>query len=323
MERQQGMEQALGATKSGVGATLREARENMGMSVEEVAIRLKFAPRQITALEEENFERLPELTFVRGFVRSYARLLQIAEAPLLEALPGAPVQEAVPVKRAREDVLPGDSGTRKQNLIWLAGALAVAVVIVFLAWKYDAGEAMPKPATGAKTGAEVKPATETQIGTATQPGGEHKVGPEAQTGTETQTGSETKAGPVMQPAKESVATAPALPGTSVIAAAKPAARKASPASAVSANNEAVPRKQRPARPVRLEFDEDSWVEIKDGNGKILLSMLGKQGTSQSVSGSPPFSVTIGNAKGVRVYYKDEALDLGTHADQDVARLRLE
>ncbi len=75
--------------------------------------------------------------------------------------------------------------------------------------------------------------------------------------------------------------------------------------------------------VRLEFDEDSWVEVKDKNGKVLLSMMGKQGTSQSVAGPVPISVTIGNPKGVRVYYKNQPLDLGTSATQDVARLKLE
>jgi cytoskeleton protein RodZ len=92
---------------------------------------------------------------------------------------------------------------------------------------------------------------------------------------------------------------------------------------VAASKGAASHKQRPAQPVRLEFDEDSWVEIKDGNGKILLSMLGKQGTSQNVSGATPLSVTIGNAKGVRLYYKDQLLDLATNADQNVAHLRLE
>jgi len=328
MERQQNMDHTPDATQTGVGAALREARETLGMSVEEVAIRLKFSPRQITALEEENFEQLPQLAFVRGFVRSYARLLQIAEEPLLEALPGTPARETAPAKRTREDVLPGDSGMRKQNLLWLTGALAVALVIVFLAWKHDAGEVVPKPAAGAKNGTEAKPAPEAQNGEASQSSelrkavSENQTGPENQAASEIRPGSGTKSGSTMKSAKEST-TAASVPETPNFAAAKPAARAAVPASAVAVSKEAAPHKQRPAQPVRLEFDEDSWVEIKDGDGKILLSMVGKQGSSRSVSGSPPLSLTIGNAKGVRVYYKDESVDLGTHADQDVAHLRLE
>lgn len=97
----------------------------------------------------------------------------------------------------------------------------------------------------------------------------------------------------------------------------------SAASAVAASKENAPRKSRPGQQVRMEFDEDSWVEVKDGNGRILLSMLGKQGSSQNLSGVPPLSVTIGHAKGVRLYYKGQLLELQTNADQDVAHLKLE
>ena len=59
------------------GGALREAREKLGLSVADVSNRLKFAPRQIEALEADDFARLPEIAFVRGFMRSYAKLLQI------------------------------------------------------------------------------------------------------------------------------------------------------------------------------------------------------------------------------------------------------
>ncbi len=329
MELQQGMEESQNTARPGVGNTLREARERAGMSVEEVAIRLKFAPRQIVALEEENFAQLPELAFVRGFVRSYARLLQIDETPLLEALPGAPAREQAYAKRAREDVVPGDSGSRNQNLLWLAGALAVAVVIVILAWKYDAGESTTKPAQIAKT------ASETPAGTATPPAAAMPAGTGGTTNPATPS-AETQGNPAaQQPARENASASPAKTETPAAVTAKAAAQRPLPrpaqhpaaqaASAVSGASAvaATPRKPRASQMVRLEFDEDSWVEVKDKNGKVLLSMMGKQGTSQSVAGPVPISVTIGNPKGVRVYYKNQPLDLGTSATQDVARLKLE
>ncbi|HYL88646.1 MAG TPA: helix-turn-helix transcriptional regulator, partial [Burkholderiales bacterium] len=61
---------------SGVGGTLKAAREERGLSIAEVAQSLKFAPRQLEALEQERFDLLPGGTFVRGMVRSYARLLK-------------------------------------------------------------------------------------------------------------------------------------------------------------------------------------------------------------------------------------------------------
>ena len=67
----------------GAGAQLRATREAFGLSLEEVAQQLKLAPRQVIALEDEDFAQLPGRTFVRGFVRNYARLLNLDGDQLL------------------------------------------------------------------------------------------------------------------------------------------------------------------------------------------------------------------------------------------------
>ena len=60
------------------GQMLRAAREAKGWKVEQVASQLKLSRRQIEALEADAFADLPGLTFVRGFVRNYARVLEQA-----------------------------------------------------------------------------------------------------------------------------------------------------------------------------------------------------------------------------------------------------
>src|SRR5437016_14586637 len=69
-----------------IGAGLKAAREARALSISEVAQQLKFAPRQIEALEQERFDLLPGGTFVRGMLRSYARLVVSEPAHLLEAM---------------------------------------------------------------------------------------------------------------------------------------------------------------------------------------------------------------------------------------------
>src|SRR3954453_19835209 len=71
-----------------VGAELRNARERLGLTISEVAHHLKLAPRQVEALEEERFEQLPGVTFVRGMLKTYARLLRLEPEPFLERLAG-------------------------------------------------------------------------------------------------------------------------------------------------------------------------------------------------------------------------------------------
>lgn len=79
-----GSEQAVGAGLAAtVGDTLRGLRIARGLSLEEVSSRIKFAPRQIDALENEQWEKLPTGASLRGLIRSYARLLETDPAAIV------------------------------------------------------------------------------------------------------------------------------------------------------------------------------------------------------------------------------------------------
>ena len=68
------------------GELLAARRHELRWTLEEVSQRLKLAPRQITALEANDFASLPGMASVRGFIRSYARLLELDPVPLLAML---------------------------------------------------------------------------------------------------------------------------------------------------------------------------------------------------------------------------------------------
>lgn len=274
-----------------VGAALREARTRSGMSVDDVCNRIKFAPRQIEALEADDFARLPEIAFVRGFVRSYARLLQLDPAPLLAALPGKSTQPAPFAANAMAEV-PFQSiySVRKLNIVWLAAALAVAVALALFILLHD-----DTPQKEAVVQSTVAPA--------------------------------------------SAVLAPIPPASAVAAASQVVAPISQQAAAPQAKTAAVPQSKTasapPAKPadatgapkragaIRMAFDDESWVEVTDKDGKILMSQVNPRGSEQEVNGQPPFSVVIGRAKGVRLFYKGRAVDLEPHTHSEVARLKLE
>ena len=72
------------------------------------------------------------------------------------------------------------------------------------------------------------------------------------------------------------------------------------------------------------FNGDSWVEVRDKNGKILFSQLNPKGSQQVLRlGQPPFSLVVGNAAHVKLTYNDKPIDLSPHIKVDVARLTIE
>ncbi len=75
--------------------------------------------------------------------------------------------------------------------------------------------------------------------------------------------------------------------------------------------------------LKFRFHGDSWVEIRDGKGKVLLSRLNTGGSETEVAGKPPFSVIVGNAPEVRLYYNDREFDLEPHTRVAVARFTVE
>src|SRR5258708_28010935 len=74
--------------------------------------------------------------------------------------------------------------------------------------------------------------------------------------------------------------------------------------------------------IRLEFDRESWVEIRDREGKALVSQLNPAGSRRIVLGRPPLSLVIGNGAAVRLTYNDKPVDLKPYIEIEVARLTL-
>lgn len=123
----------------GPGAMLRMAREARGTTIAEVAAALKMSPRQIEAIEGEDFSRLSGATFIRGFIRNYTRLLKIDAAPVLAALAEqTTLPQAELSAPADEGVKMPTSGGRQGKGLVAATALALAVLGVALALFFDA-----------------------------------------------------------------------------------------------------------------------------------------------------------------------------------------
>lgn len=117
--------QILSATE--FGQQLRQQREQKGLSIGEVSERLKLPARQIEALETGHYELLPEPVFIRGFLRSYGRFLDIDETKLDQYLAHfAP--PAVVNKVNSTGVNYTNSELKKPFPTWIFGVVAVGLI---------------------------------------------------------------------------------------------------------------------------------------------------------------------------------------------------
>lgn len=127
-----------------VGAILRAEREARGLSVEEIAERVKFSVRQVEALEHDDVEHLPQGTFLRGFVRSYARVLGVDEAMLLAAT-HTQTEHHFDVADVQAGGAPlpvaGDANRRSRYL--MLSALAVAILLAGFVWTHREEASLP------------------------------------------------------------------------------------------------------------------------------------------------------------------------------------
>jgi len=271
-------------------AALARAREAAGLSLEDVARQLKFAPRQLQALEAGELQRLPGGTFVRGMVRSYARLLHLDPEPLLAQVGAhAAPQDAERLAQRFRQPVPFSDGARRSNLAYVALSLALlaVVVVVALEWRQERASA-PRMAF---------------VSAAQQP-------------------AEPPRAAIAEPPRVTVASAapsPRVQAARVQATQGPAKQVQVPAAARSADEPAAAGQGR----IVLQFDGESWVEIHSGTGKLLVAQLHASGTERVVSGVPPFAVVIGNAQQVRISYNDKPVDLMPYVKVEVARFTLE
>lgn len=159
------------------GKVLKDEREKMGLSLNDIAVATKINPRILKALEDGQKDTLPPRSFVRGFIRSYANYLKLKPDPILEAFemgdtPSSSTQtvenETAPMKNTRSDVSRLEQSS-KFGTIMVAVGIVVLIVLIFgvksLMDKYANERVVDKPAVEEPLNDESADATPAPEGT--------------------------------------------------------------------------------------------------------------------------------------------------------------
>jgi cytoskeleton protein RodZ len=279
--------------RTGVGQELAAAREARGLALSDVAQQLKFAPRQLEALEQEHLDELPGATFARGMVRSYARLLKLDPEPLVQRIAGRfEVPDSNRLAARYHQPVPFSDGARRSTFVYLAMSLGVLVLVGAVAyeWHQERTAAARSTTLGATSVAKATPAPREE---------------------------KPHAAPIAPvPVQQATAPAPAATEKTPKTVEKP------PKTIEKAPLAAVPATASGTGANRLvvRTEGEAWIEIRDSADRMLISSLNPPGSERVVRGKPPYSLVIGNASQVSITYDNKPVDLTPHTRQDVARL---
>ncbi|MDH0133049.1 helix-turn-helix domain-containing protein [Pseudomonas asiatica] len=328
------------------GELLRQARENRDWSQAEVARKLNLTVSSLNHVETGAFDKLPGHTFARGYIRAYAKLMDLDQAALVDAFDRytgthAKGSDVHSLGRIEEPVRLSHNILRGVSLL-----LLVAVVGGGFVWWQDQGSLRGKElAKIALEHVEVESADgTTQIHPLDEPEDQAVSAgqqPESAPLPLEQGAAEQPATAVPAPASQApadtaavvptpaqqapvpaIASAPAA-APAPVAPVAPAPAAVAPATPVAAVAAAAPAAV-PAgsAKVAIQFVADCWTQVTDGNGKVLFSAIKRKGDNLELTGKPPFSVRLGFARGAQVSYNGQAVDVAPFTSGETARLKL-
>lgn len=289
-----------------VGHQLENARVHLQISLSEMALRLRLGEKQVLALETGNLAALPGKTFVRGFVRNYARAVQIDPIPLLSLLDSVDKLSApkLDLPESTHVAMPDQGRGINRDLLTVIAGLALVAIAAALYFFLPDQLFQSQKSPHVDNGQSMSKQTDLLP--------ENRDNPPEDTRPETEipAQTDTPAANEINPAAAAPAAPPAQPATNTPSA--PATITPVPVTAPTTGNGRI----------HLSFSNDSWVEVRDGAGKTLSSGQHPAGTQHEVDGTPPLTVIVGRASGVELRYQGKPVPLRPNADSDIARVVL-
>ncbi len=288
--------------KKEFGSELAKARRALSLTAADVADKLLISENIVKAIENSQAEDLPALTFTRGYIRSYARLVGVPAEGIISAyLSVAPDQSAPLSAHSALPVQPSSS----HFFIKIISAGFVLLALIFLFFKlYDSSTPLHVPdSTQADNSTLTVVATEKlptdDLGN-NEPGeGAIEIGITGKADSEVSESAKAVGGKQTDQTSsldQLTHSQPVQQSNSDVR--KPDSAPEAPAAAVS-NHGAT---------LVLNAVGSSWVEVKDATAQRLYYQLLNAGEQISLEGQPPYAVFLGNARQVRVEINNQIVD---------------
>ena len=295
------------------GALLRDAREAAGLHIAALAVALKVPVAKLEALEADNFSALPDMVFVRALASSVCRTLKIDPQAVLALLPqgegprlsAGDVGLNAPVKgfAGRSSAAPF-KGAGSRSFVWAVGLLLIgAALMMFLPRGLDAdlSALLKQPETTTKI---PMPTGDVAQEISVAVGAEERVpAPAPAAAAAAGVGVELPAGESIKPA--GIASHPIV---------LPSVEASAPSSAPAADA--------PSGVLAFKARSESWIQVRDAAGALVLQRNLAPNELVSVSGVLPLAVVIGRADATEVFVRGKPYDIGPVSRENVARFEV-
>jgi cytoskeleton protein RodZ len=291
-----------------LGELLIRAREKLSLSQKDIATRLNLKEEYIVALDADDFDKLPAPTYVRGYIRSYARVVNLNADSLINLYEG--IAEAPP--EILPDVKPVVQASSRDKPV-KAMTYLVTFTLVFLLIAWWQGQNIVNPGFFS-------------FNMKTSEGGRYPGG-------FTYTYDVVNHAEILEVSDLDELEQDKLTNMKIVDLDEFDDTESDDILSVedslilnaktSLTTPANPNAPTGSDTLKLELTAESWVEVFDASGERLYRALAKPGEIISITGTAPLSVKLGNARAVSVNFNGNAFDTSEYTKAGVARFLLE
>ncbi|HAS6971560.1 helix-turn-helix domain-containing protein [Vibrio parahaemolyticus] len=298
------------------GTLLKNKRESLGMTQKQVADRLRLRVSVIEDIENNRFESQQVATFTRGYLRSYAKFVGLDEKVVLVAL-----EQTADVK-PKEQEIEMQSFSRKtkhekhnSRIMLLTWVIAIVIIGISAAWWWQNQQENSLAQVVAEANVETSQPSADEIADIDLMTEEELIASTpAELAASNNTASESSINAAQTddvvPAETEESTTEATQQPVAVIEAAEEVQDASPV---------VPEGM---TLLTMKFKADCWIQVKDTNGKTLVSGTQKPGQDVELTGKAPFKVILGAPEGVTMTFASEPVDLSRYTSGKVARFTL-
>ncbi len=294
------------------GALLKSAREQAKLSEEDVARELRMTLTKVRALEADEYDKLHSDTFIRGYLRTYAKLLNLDPNTILDVYKQARREAGLgdePEESPLQINVPAPARSMGKFIVWIVLLLVGiwALSVWFLGNRQETVEPAPVMDPVSDIAPEDTVAPAPTDGLRDRPAGNASTqGGSPQQEVSTAGGGEDLAPVLAQ--EGSVGEAQETPVEQAQASVAAAQADAADSEAAALNEPEAGTENDNLDQMRLSFTEECWVEVTDSRGDVLETDLMQPGQALDLQGEAPFTVKLGNAAGVNIELNGESFE---------------